>query len=74
MNVHSFRSGVELVALGQAGLDLGAVDLVGEQRLADLLADPQGLAVGLVGAVQAAGLTVLDEHELVLARRCPSWP
>ena len=40
-------------SLASAGVTLRPTDLVAVQRLLDLLADPQGLAIGLVGAIQA---------------------
>ena len=46
--------GVRLALGGEGGLDVEATDLVAVQRLGHLLAGAERLAVGLVGAVQAA--------------------
>ena len=67
VKVHSVNSSLTSYFSASAGSTFGGADFVGQQRLVDLLAGPEGLAVGLVGAVEADRLGVLHEHQGVAA-------
>ena len=59
---------VGFIGLGQTRLYCRAADFVSKQGLGHLFTGPQGLAVGLVCAVQGDRFSVLHPYEGVLSR------